>query len=129
SLGAARNNLPQMISSFVGRTSECAEVANLLAENRLVTLTGPGGIGKTRLSTQVASHVLDLFPDGVWFVELATLADPGFVPTALASAAGVREEQGRPVLETLRASLERKRILFVLDNCEHVVERSAVTVG
>ena len=100
-LTATPNNLPHQLTSFVGREREVEEVAQLLAKNRLVTLTGVGGIGKTRLSLQVAAGLLDDFPDGVWLVELASLADARLVPEAVASVVGVKEEAGRPLTEAL----------------------------
>ena len=106
-LEAVPNNLPVQLTSFIGRAAELAEVSRLLAggqENpasRLVTLTGPGGTGKTRLALQAAAGLVDAFPDGVWLVELAPLARPDLVPTAAAAAVGLREEQKRSLVETL----------------------------
>jgi predicted ATPase len=125
SLEATPNNLPQQLSSFVGRERELTELRELLGRTRLLTLVGAGGLGKTRLSLQVAADVLDLFPDGVWFVELASLSDGRLVPQAVASVLGVTEEAGRPVVEALvKLSVER-RMLLVLDNCEHLIEACA----
>ena len=101
SLEGTPNNLTQQLNSFIGRERELAEIKQMLASNRLVTLLGMGGIGKSRLSTQLAADVLDDFPDGVWFVELAALTDPSSVPQAVASVLGVKEEAGRPVIEAL----------------------------
>ncbi len=101
SLQATPNNLPQQLTSFIGREREQAEVAALVAGTPLLTLLGTGGIGKSRLSLQVAAEVLDSFPDGVWLVELAALADPRLVPQAIASTLGVKEEAGRPVMDAL----------------------------
>ncbi len=95
SLEGTPNNLTQQLNSFVGRERELAEIKAMLASNRLVTLLGMGGIGKSRLSMQLAAEVLDDFPDGVWFVELAALTDPSLVPQAVASVLGVKEEAGR----------------------------------
>ena len=122
---ATPNNLPQQLTSFVGRERELAEVAGLLAKSRLVLLHGAGGIGKTRLSLQVAAEVMDDFPDGVWLVELAALADPRLVPQAVASVLGVKEEAGRPVAEALFKYVGGRRLLVVLDNCEHLVQACA----
>ena len=125
SLEGTPNNLTQQLNSFIGRERELAEIKEMLASNRLVTLLGMGGIGKSRLSTQLAAEVLDDFPDGVWFVELAPLTDARLVPQALASVLGVKEEAGRPVIEALLKYVRDKRLLVVLDNCEHVVHACA----
>ncbi len=120
-LAARPNNLPQQVTSFVGREREMAEVKRLLTTTRLLTLTGPGGAGKTRLSLQVAGELLDEYPDGVWLAELAPLSDPALLPQAVATALGVREEPGRPLTETLLSALKAKKLLLVLDNCEHLL--------
>ncbi|HET9950874.1 MAG TPA: protein kinase, partial [Candidatus Eisenbacteria bacterium] len=122
---AAPNNLPAAATSFIGRAREAAEVKRLLTRHRLLTLTGSGGCGKTRLALRVATDLLSEFPDGVWFVELAALSDPGLVPRAVASAMGVREEAGRPVLDTVVEHLRTRKSLLVLDNCEHLAESCA----
>ncbi|HEY7727744.1 MAG TPA: tetratricopeptide repeat protein [Candidatus Eisenbacteria bacterium] len=114
------NNLPAAATSFVGRAREAAELKRLIALHRLVTLTGAGGCGKTRLALRVAADLLPEFPDGVWFVGLAGLSDPALIPRATANALGIREEPGRPVLETVVGSLRRRSVLLLLDNCEHV---------
>jgi predicted ATPase/class 3 adenylate cyclase len=119
------HNLPQQVTSFIGRERELAEVAQLLARNRLVTLQGFGGIGKTRLSLQVAAEHLDEFPDGVWFVELAALSDPRLAAQAAASVLGVEEEAGSPVIEALVKFVADRRLLLILDNCEHLVQACA----
>jgi predicted ATPase len=124
-LDARPHNLPLQVTGFVGRERELGEVTRLLAAERLVTLTGPGGTGKTRIALQVAADVLDAYPGGVWLAELAALADPALVPQAVAAAVGVREEPGRPLLATLTDALRPKRLLLVLDNCEHLVEACA----
>ena len=125
SLDATPNNLPRALTSFIGREAELAQVKELLGRSRLLTLLGVGGIGKTRLSLQVADDVIDRFPDGVWFVELATLHDPQLVPQAVASALGVKEAAGRPVLEALLNFLANRQVLLVLDNCEHLLQACA----
>jgi predicted ATPase/class 3 adenylate cyclase len=125
SLASTPNNLPQQLNSFIGRERELAETRQKLAANRMLTLLGMGGIGKSRLSLQLAAEVLDDFPDGVWFVELAPLADERSVPQALASVLGVKEEAGRPVIEAVLKYVRDKRLLVVLDNCEHVVHACA----
>jgi predicted ATPase/class 3 adenylate cyclase len=124
-LEATPNNLSQQLTSFVGRKRELEEVRAMLRNTRLLTLSGAGGIGKTRLSQQLAADVLDDFPDGVWFVELAPLSDPRLVPQAVAIALGVKEEAGHPVVEALVKHAKDRRLLVVLDNCEHLVQACA----
>lgn len=119
------HNLPVQLTSFVGRAGEKAKIQALLATTRLVTLTGAGGSGKTRLALEAAHEVLDRFPDGVWFAELAPLADPELVARAVASAVGLRDESERPLTDILVAHLREKRLLLVLDNCEHLVDACA----
>ena len=125
SLNTLPNNLPVQLTSFIGRESEIAEVKALLATTRLLTLTGPGGTGKTRLSLQVAADVLDMFPDGAWLAELAPLLDPVLVPQTVASVLGVREQPGRPLIDTLIDYLRSKSLLLILDNCEHLIDACA----
>ncbi len=120
-----KNNLPAQLNSFVGREREIGELKELLATTRLVTLTSMGGTGKTRLSLQVAADVMDDYPDGVWLVELASLADERLVPEAVASVLGVKEEAGHPVLEALEKFVRDRQLLLILDNCEHLVQASA----
>ena len=119
------HNLPLELSSFVGREKELAEVKRLLENNRLLTLTGSGGCGKTRLALAAASELVEGFQDGVWMVELAPLADPSLVAHAVGSTLGVREQPGRSPTETLSDYLESKKVLLVLDNCEHLIEGCA----
>jgi predicted ATPase/DNA-binding CsgD family transcriptional regulator len=118
-------NLPAQVSSFVGRDAELAEVRRLVGGSRLVTLTGPGGAGKTRLALQVAAGLLDGSGEGVWFADLAPLADPDLVAAAVADVLGVRQEAGRPVVETLVEAVGGRGLLVVLDNCEHVISACA----
>ncbi len=119
------HNLPYQLTSFVGREQQILQLTELVATNRLVTLSGAGGAGKTRLATQVASQLIDAFSDGVWLVELAALSDPRLVPQAVAKALEVKEQPGRPVLETLGDYLASKKLLLVLDNAEHLLEGCA----
>jgi predicted ATPase/DNA-binding CsgD family transcriptional regulator len=122
---ALLTNLPAQVSSFIGREAELAEVRALVAGARLVTLTGTGGAGKTRLGLQVAARLLDDCADGVWFADLAPLGDPELVAVAVADVLGVRVAPGRPVLDALVAGVGGRRVLVVLDNCEHVIEACA----
>jgi len=115
------NNLPAQVSSFIGREAELAAVRALVGRSRLVTLTGAGGAGKTRLALQVAAGVLDGAGDGVWFADLAPLGDPGLVAVIVADGLGVRQEPGRPVLGTLVAAVSDRSLLVLLDNCEHLI--------
>ncbi len=119
------NNLPIQVNAFIGRARERADLRRLLAGSRLVTLLGMGGLGKTRLSLQVAGELLGQFPDGVWFIDLAPIRDPALVTGELAQVLGVREEPGRALLQTVCAHLKSLRVLLVLDNCEQVVAACA----
>ena len=119
------NNLPPQLTTFIGRENEIAEVKHELAAHRLVTLTGSGGTGKTRLSLEVAMDLLDQFDHGVWFVELAPLADPELIPQTILSTIGINEQPGKTPLEILKEYLREKKALIVLDNCEHLIEVSA----
>jgi predicted ATPase/DNA-binding SARP family transcriptional activator len=115
------HNLPRQLTSFIGRAKEIAEVTALLDHTALLTLTGSGGCGKTRLSLQVASSVREQFPDGVWLVELAALSDPGLAPQTVASTWGLVEQPGKSFTQTLTEYLQSKNLLLVLDNCEHLL--------
>jgi len=115
------HNLPKTLTTFIGRERECAEVEQLLSRSRLVTITGAGGSGKTRLSLQVGDNLLRDFSGGVWFIDLAPVADDALVPRAVAAALRVREESGGDVTETILAHLRSRKVLLILDNCEHVV--------
>jgi len=122
---AFRHNLPIQLTSFIGREKEVADVIRLLQHTRLVTFTGPGGTGKTRLSVQVADQLLDQYPDGVRMVELASVFDPLLIPRTTAIAIGLRDEPHRPVIDMLRDYLHDKKLLLLLDNCEHLIEACA----
>ncbi|MEP7357510.1 MAG: adenylate/guanylate cyclase domain-containing protein, partial [Anaerolineales bacterium] len=119
------HNLPLQLTSFIGRERELAEVSRMLATTRLLTLTGPGGTGKTRLALQTATEVLETWPQGAWLVELAPLTDSALLPQAVATVLGVREQPGRPLLDALLDYLRLKQLLLLLDNCEHVISASA----
>jgi predicted ATPase/DNA-binding CsgD family transcriptional regulator len=114
-------NLPAQVSSFIGREGELAAVRGLMSGSRLVTLTGAGGAGKTRLALQVVAGLLDGTGDGAWFVDLAPVGDPDLVAATVADVLGVRQEPGRPVLGTLVEAVGGRRLLVLLDNCEHVI--------
>jgi predicted ATPase/DNA-binding XRE family transcriptional regulator len=117
--------LPMPLTSFVGRQAELAEIQRLLSATRLLTLTGVGGIGKTRLALEAARRLADDYQDGTGLVELAGLVDPGLVPQAVANVVGAREQPGRAVQDSLVESLRQRQLLLVLDNCEHVVQACA----
>jgi predicted ATPase/class 3 adenylate cyclase len=119
------NNLPIQLTSFIGRENEIAELKHELDQHRLVTLTGSGGTGKTRLSLQVAADLLDRFDHGVWFIELAPLADPDLIPQTILSAMSISEQPNKTPIEVLKEYLHEKKALIVLDNCEHLIEASA----
>ena len=121
----APNNLPRQRTRFIGRESELAECARLLGETRLLTLTGIGGSGKTRVALRLAESMLPSFPDGVWFVDLAPLVDADRIQGAVASALGVVETPDRPLIDAIVATLRGKRTLLLLDNCEHMLGAAA----
>ncbi len=125
SLEVSPNNLPAQLTTFVGREREVAEVTKLVGSSRLLTLTGPGGTGKTRLSLQVAADLIETFADGAWLVELATLSDAALVPATVAAALGVREDAERSIEDSLLEFLRTKKLLLLLDNCEHLVAACA----
>jgi predicted ATPase/DNA-binding XRE family transcriptional regulator len=123
-IGAMRG-FPAPLTSFIGREAAMRQVAGLLEEYRLVTVTGPGGSGKTRLAGEVTRQVAGRFADGGWLVELAPVQDPAQVPAVVAGALGVREQPGLPVAEALARALARQQLLLVLDNCEHMIGAAA----
>src|SRR6266567_2618781 len=118
----SKHNLPYQLTSFIGREQEIAQLEELVTANRLVTLTGAGVAGKTRLAIEVASRLTGAFPDGVWLVELAALSDPRLVPQAAAQALALPEQPTRPVIETLSDYFASKKLLLALDNAEHLLE-------
>jgi predicted ATPase len=124
-LDASPGNLRAATTSFIGRESEVAELHAAVKAHRLVTLTGVGGVGKTRLATEVAARLADEFPDGVWFFELAAVADPAAVPDAVAAVLGITQQPGKTVTESVASALEGRVRLLVLDNCEHVLDAAA----
>jgi non-specific serine/threonine protein kinase len=130
---APPNTLPAQVTSFVGRERELDELRRLLQRVRALTITGPGGSGKTRLAVQVAGDVLHRYPDGVWFVDLGAVTDSNVVPRSIAAALGIREHEGADPLDTIAAQLAASRrqrpALILLDNCEHLVDRCAATVA
>jgi len=119
------HGFPVALTSFVGREQAVREVAGLLGKYRLVTVTGPGGVGKTRLAGEVARLVAGRFADGAWLAELAPVRDPARVGPAVAVALGVREQAGVPAAEAVARVLARRQLLLVLDNCEHVIGAAA----
>jgi predicted ATPase/class 3 adenylate cyclase len=124
-LDASPGNLRTPTTSLIGRESEVAEVQAAMRAHRLVTLTGVGGVGKTRLATEVAAALADEFPDGVWFFELAAVADPAAVPDAVAAVLGITQQPGKSVSESVASALEGRVRLLVFDNCEHVLDAAA----
>ena len=125
SLEAVPGNLPRQLTTFIGREGVMEDAKRRLTATQLLTLTGPGGSGKTRLSLEIAATLVDEYPDGVWLLEFAPLADPAHVPQVLATTLGAREEAGRPLLSTLVEHLRRRRALLIFDNCEHLVDACA----
>ena len=123
--GRTRHNLPSTRTSFVDRERERVELKRRLAMTRLLTLTGAGGTGKTRLAQEVAKDLVGAYPDGVWLVQLANLSEPELVAQEVAAMLGVRERPGRPLGATLAADLRAKNLLLILDNCEHLIEAVA----
>jgi predicted ATPase/class 3 adenylate cyclase len=128
SLDALPNNLPLQVTSFVGRERELRDIRRLFADARLVTLTGSGGCGKTRLALQVAAELVDDHPDGVWWVDLAPVTDQALVASAAATTLAVKEVPGQPLMDTLVHYLRERRTLLVLDNCEHLIGACASVV-
>jgi predicted ATPase len=124
-LDPSPGNLRPQTTSFIGRESEVAELHAAVKAHRLVTLTGVGGVGKTRLALEVAGRLRDEFPDGVWFFELAAVTDPAAIPDAVAAVLGITQQPGKTVSESVAAALEGRVRLLVIDNCEHVLDAAA----
>ena len=124
----ATENLPAQLSSFIGRKAEISAIREALADNRLVTLTGAGGAGKTRLAVQVAAETASEFADGVWYVDLAPITDPDVVPVTAARALRLPDQPGQPTMDVLLRFIRDRRMLILLDNCEHLLDSSAALV-
>src|SRR5205823_6505524 len=128
SLDSRPNNLPRQLTTFVGREREIGEAKRILASAPLLTLTGPGGVGKTRLAIEIAGALVDEFEDGIWFIDLAVLTDPDFVVPTIASALGLMPAPGQPILERVVDHIRGRRVMLVFDNCEHLLDSTARTV-
>ena len=124
-LDASPGNLRPQLTSFIGREHEVADVQAVLRPHRLVTLIGVGGVGKTRLALEVATNLVDEFPDGVWLFELAAVADPAAVPDAVAAVLGITQQPGQTLADSVAAALEGRVRLLVIDNCEHLRDAAA----
>ena len=124
-LDATPGNLRLPSTSFVGRESELAELATLLGAHQMVTLTGVGGVGKTRLALEVAARAVDDFPDGAFVIELAAIGDPAAVPEAVAAVLGITQQPGMNVADSVAEALDGRRRLLVFDNCEHLLDSAA----
>src|SRR5205085_8999017 len=122
---ATPGNLRPATTSLIGRGAEIAEIQAAVKAHRLVTLTGVGGVGKTRLALEVAAHLADEFPDGVWLFELAAVTDPAAVPDAVAAVLGITQQPDKSVSESVATALEGRVRLLVIDNCEHVLDAAA----
>ncbi|HEY3522310.1 MAG TPA: tetratricopeptide repeat protein [Candidatus Limnocylindrales bacterium] len=128
SIDSRPNNLPRQLTTFVGRQREIGEAKAILASAPLLTLTGPGGVGKTRLAIELGADLLDDYEDGVWFVDLGPVSDPEFVGHTIATSLGVMDIAGQPILDTVIDHLRRRHVLLVLDNCEHLLDAAAQAV-
>ncbi|MGO8938839.1 MAG: ATP-binding protein, partial [Mycobacterium sp.] len=122
------HNLPVQLTNFVGRGAQMTDLEKLLVDNRLVTLTGAGGAGKTRLAIEIAARIAPEFRDGLWYVDLAPVTDPGVVPVTVARALGLPDQPGRSTMDTLLRFVRDRQMLVVLDNCEHLLDASAELV-
>ncbi len=125
----AAHHLPAQLTTFVGRHAQMADIRALLADNRLVTLTGAGGAGKTRLAIEVAAQMTSVFPQGIWYADLAPITHPDVVPLAVARALGLPDQPGQSITQTLVRFVRDRQMLLVLDNCEHLLEASAALVN
>ncbi|MEA2622199.1 MAG: hypothetical protein QOH61_1109 [Chloroflexota bacterium] len=125
SIDSRLNNVPRQLTTFVGRQREIVEAKRTLVAAPLLTLTGPGGVGKTRLAIEIAGELIDEFDEGIWFVDLGALTDPAFVVPSIASAIGLMPAPGQPMIDTLKEHLRGRRVLLVFDNCEHLLEETA----
>ena len=128
SIDSRPNNLPRQLTTFVGRQREITEAKRILAQSPLLTLTGPGGVGKTRLAIEIAAELLADYEDGVWFVDLGLVTDPAFIGHEIATSLGVMDAAGQPILDTVVDHVRRRQLLLVLDNCEHLVDAVARVV-
>ncbi|MBS1517056.1 MAG: tetratricopeptide repeat protein [Bacteroidetes bacterium] len=124
-LDSRPNNLPVQLTGFIGRKKEIAEIKNILDKNRLLTLLGPGGTGKTRLSLQIAADMIDDFENGVWIIELASLLDPDLISVMISDSLGIREEPGTQPETSLFKNFKNKKLLLIFDNCEHIIDACA----
>lgn len=124
-----RNNLPGQLTTFIGRERELAEVGEIVASTRLLTLTGPGGTGKTRLALEAAARIANGYPGGVWLVEIGALSDPELLPQIVASSLGLREEADQTIMQTIVETLRPLHALLVIDNCEHMAASVGIFVG
>jgi predicted ATPase/DNA-binding SARP family transcriptional activator len=128
-LTSVRHNLPMPLTSFVGRVRETAELQQLLSQTRLLTLTGLGGSGKTRLALHLVADLVREFPHGIWWIELAPVSDPGLISQSVAAVLNIKSESQRPLIEELFDYLRNRQLLLILDNCEHLVHSCAQWVG
>jgi predicted ATPase/class 3 adenylate cyclase len=129
SLDHTPNNLPQQIDSFIGREDAIGELRGLILQHRLVTLAGPGGVGKSRLAVQLAGEMVDAFADGIWLIELAPLSDPDLVPRTVAQVLGIGEDPATSFTEAIASFLAARECLLLLDNCEHLLDSCAGIAG
>jgi ATP-dependent Clp protease ATP-binding subunit ClpA len=120
-----KHNLPNSTTSFIGREKEMKEVRDLFQKSRIVTLTGAGGCGKTRLAREIASMLVEEYKDGVWFIDLSPITDPNFVSKEISDVLSIKEEPDKPIVDTLIENIKEKSLLILLDNCEHLIQECA----